>query len=217
APARGSAPGTTLELRRRAGGAQLIVRTRAPVEGPSVAIAVAVGCPGAPAEPHAFTVALARAAQPGTPTRTAPPAIPSGAALPNVVTLAAAAGDSLATLARMIFPGAPPARTAYLAALRDANPALAAVADDEPLAPGTSIALPDLHAFAASRRASAPKPPALAARKLAAAPASPVVPRKPAAAPKAAAPPKPAASPKPAAPPKPAQAPEAAPTPVAAS
>src|SRR6185503_5722140 len=119
APARGSAPGTTLELRRRAAGAQLIVRTRAPVEGASIAVAVAVGCPGAPAEPHLFTAALAPAA-----TRPAEPG-PRRTALPTVVTLAAAAGDSLGALARMIFPEASPARTAYLAALRDSNPALA--------------------------------------------------------------------------------------------
>ena len=186
APARGSPPGTMLELRRRSGGAQLIVRTRAPVEGASVAIVVAVGCPGAPAELHEFTAALAPAEAHPAPAPTAPRAIPPGTALPTVVTLAAAAGDSLAALARMIFPEASPARTAYLAALRDSNPALAAIADDEPLAPGTSIALPDLHAFAASRRAAAPKPPVLAARKPPAPPARPALPRSPAPASKAA-------------------------------
>ena len=207
-PSRSLPVPATLELRRRAGGANLFLRTHAPVASSPLAFAIAVGCPGTQPTARPYSVALAampaQAAAPG-PAASAPPAFPP---LPTIASLVADAGDTLASIARRIFPIEPRARAAYLEAIRASNPALAAKADDEPLDAGTPIALPDLHAFAESGRAARTR---LAAQKAPAErraqhPAAPKV----AAAALSEPPPKPAPAPKPASPRK-AAAPKAAP------
>ena len=161
-------PAPTLELRRSSHGAALFVRTREPVaEG--AAFAIAVACPHAASAPAAeYAVRFS------TPAVARPPAATTPAApLPVITSLGARAGDTLASLARAIFPGDGLARARYLQAIRAENERLAAVGDDEPLAPGTAIALPDLHAFAGTMPAQrAPASGASASRPIAHAPAA---------------------------------------------
>lgn len=133
--ARGAAlPGGSLELRRHARGAELLVRTRDALREAPPAFAVAVGCRGARQRVD-FALQL-----PGV----------SARAVPAVAHLAARQGESLASIAHAIFRDDSAVRARYLAELRRENPALASTGDEEPLAPGASVALPDLHAFAAT-------------------------------------------------------------------
>ncbi|HZZ93067.1 MAG TPA: hypothetical protein VFE23_10930 [Usitatibacter sp.] len=192
-----------LALRRSARGNYLEVRSRKPIQDPDVLVSIAVACPGRePAPSHDVSLLLdppLRASPPlaaSSPVRTPPPR------MGNTIKLGAHEGDTLQSIARAMVPGAPAYRADYLAALRDANPALAAGGDDAPIAPGVTIALPDLRTYArtarhgapnvahaaprAPRLAASPGPAALAAPPLpSASPSPPRVPANAAAAPRA--------------------------------
>gem|GEM_PF-2089792 len=140
-----SLPGPSLELRRSSRGASLFVRTRGPLEE-GAAFAIAITCPGAPSAP-----AVEYAVRFPAPTADPPPVASRVAApLPVVMNLAVREGDTLASLAEVFFPRDRVVRARYLEAIRAQNAALAAIGDEEPLEPGMTIALPDLHAFAAT-------------------------------------------------------------------
>ena len=148
APDRGipQVPDATLELRRHARGAELLVRSRAPVVEPAVGLGIDIACPGAQAAVRAdFPILLE------------PRAAKAGGAKIDATSLGSLPGDSLANVAAKIFPADRAARDAYLRAMREANPSLATLADDEALPAGTAVALPDLHAFARAQRAAPAK------------------------------------------------------------
>ncbi len=151
---RGAVPlrGASLELRHSAHGANLFVRTREAV-GEGATFAIAIACPGATAS--ATSVEYAVRFGPGAAHR-----------LPVVTRFAAREGDSLASLAHAIFPNDASIRARYLGAMRAENGSLAALGDEQPLPMGTTVALPDLHAFAATvPPARASKPPRVAAAR----------------------------------------------------
>jgi len=147
--------GARLALERSAQGVALRVRTTLPVAEPAVEFAIRVACPGRGAESRRdFSLLLdprtrpvetpARAAQPVATPRT--PAASGFAAA--VATLIARIGDTLESIARAIFPDNRGARSAYITALREQNPPLAALRDDEQIPVESPIALPDLRTFA---------------------------------------------------------------------
>jgi len=128
-----------LGLERSSRGAILRVRSTAPIEEAAFAFAIRVACPGQVGESRKYSVVLdPRAA--GAPS-------PSAVAA-AVATLIARIGDTLESIAHAIFPGNRSAKKAYIAALRDANPPLAALGDNDPIPIDTPIALPDLRTFA---------------------------------------------------------------------
>jgi pilus assembly protein FimV len=172
-----AASGARLELRHHAHGADLYVRSRAPLSDPEVAFAIALSCPGARGiDPVRYSLALSAA----SPMRAAtiPPVLDRAAApLPVVARLSARSGDTLASIAHAIFPGNAEARARYMAAMRRQNSALSGFGDDQPLTEGTQVALPDLHAFAATIPPSHAPRLAAAVPHAASKPSSPAVPR----------------------------------------
>ncbi len=153
-----------ITLEEGAGARFLRVRTPAPISDLDVILRVVVACPG----PDVLAWRDYRrlfAARTGTPTAgAAPGAAPASVGVaPGATTrsteppratgpgLVALEGDSLESLARAIFPRHRKARGVYLAALREENPALASLGDGDPIAPGTSVILPDLRTFARGR------------------------------------------------------------------
>jgi len=133
--------GATLELRRSAAGARLRVRTAEPVQDPALTLGILIACPGsdAAAARKDYSILLD------------PPRVQAragtAAATPAIATLGARPGDTLASIAEKIYPRNVKARRAYLAAIRADNPALASLADDEPLPADAQVVLPDLRTF----------------------------------------------------------------------
>lgn len=123
-----------VELRRSRRATFLHLRSQAPLEEPAMALAVALECDGQAAQ-RDYDVLLD---PPQGGLRAAPP----------IATLDAQAGDTLASVAKTIYPRDAAVRRSYLAALRSANPALATLGDGDSIGPGAAIALPDLRPFA---------------------------------------------------------------------
>jgi hypothetical protein len=144
APGAASLSDASLELRRHARGADLFVRGTTPPGADAFAFGVAIRC---------------RAAKSASVSRFSVPARIPAARLPVVARMPARAGDTLATIAHALFPDDALVRARYLQALRVENPPLASLNEDAPLARGTRLALPDLHAFAQTipARAAAPR------------------------------------------------------------
>ncbi len=143
-----------MTLERSARGAALRIRSEVPVEVPAAAIQLAIACPGRQAEGgREYAVLL------DPPGQVRAPSVPVTVA----ATLLARPDDSLTGIARKVFPQDSNARALYLQALMDANPALAAAGDAQPIAAGTAVALPDLRDFAAGRKSRSPAPTRLAA------------------------------------------------------
>src|SRR3954469_14521001 len=69
-------------------------------------------------------------------------------------TLIARIGDTLESIAHAIFPKNLTARRTYIEALRDANPSLSTLGENDPIPIDTPIALPDLRTFARGRHSS---------------------------------------------------------------
>lgn len=132
----------TLGLRRSAKGAYLRVRSRGPMQEPAILVRIAIACPHQPAqETRSYSILL-------DPRRKL--------SSPIVATsFTVQPGDTLESIASAIFRRDRGARRDYLEAMREANPALAALGDGDPIAAGSVIALPDLRTFARSRRAPA--------------------------------------------------------------
>ena len=169
-----------ISLERSAQGARLRIRSATPVNEPALVIGVVASCPGQTGESQReYSILLDP-----RPATAAPPraTIPAEAARPAVeaprsiaATLIARIGDTLASIANAIFPRNRSAKRTYIEALRDTNPPLATLADDDPIPVDTPIALPDLRTFARGRSvsptqlASAPRAEPGAARESAAA------------------------------------------------
>lgn len=132
----------TIELRRSAHGAHLLLRTIVALHPRTLALRVAFGCNGA-RESRDYRIDLG-----------APRAAASSG---TIAQLPARAGDSITSLTRLIFPDDASAQRDYARALRAANPMLLGrAADDAPIPPGSEIALPDLRRFARSIRGAVP-------------------------------------------------------------
>lgn len=63
-------------------------------------------------------------------------------------------GDTLHGIASKVFPRDATARDRYLQEMREVNPALATLGDDDPVPDGANVALPDLRAFSRRGRAT---------------------------------------------------------------
>jgi hypothetical protein len=154
-----------ISVQRSADGTLLRVRTATPVNDPALVLGVTASCPGTAGEfKRDFSLLLDPRPTPrAAPASGAPGAI---AAIREITTtLIARIGDTLESIANAIFPRNRAARKSYIEALRETNPPLAALGDNEPIPLETPIALPDLRTFAHAR----PK----GATDLAAAPARP--------------------------------------------
>lgn len=154
---------TMVELRETR---YLQVRSRTAFNDPIARFSLRIGCPGEPVVDREFTALLepppfvalpvlpaaspARTtadtsgdaplpAKPGKSSVRAKPVIPASGSAATVE------GDTLARLAKSIHPKNRARQRQYIAALRELNPHLAALADSAPLPPGTPLALPDLH------------------------------------------------------------------------
>ncbi|QJR14494.1 type IV pilus assembly protein FimV [Usitatibacter palustris] len=178
----------------------LHVRSNEAVGNPAARLRVVLRCPGETtfayreysalfaALPPLAPVAPALVPAPTASAQTAPAAAPTAPATPLARGgFPVQPGDSLDSIAGLIFPRQQDARRLYVEALREANPSLGSIAPREPLPAGTTLALPDLRTFAQGR-ALTPREPAVAAAPAAPA-ATPRAPRKPQL---AEAPPKPA-------------------------
>ncbi|HET7731411.1 MAG TPA: hypothetical protein VFK48_15385 [Usitatibacter sp.] len=158
-----------LTLERTADATALRIRSPVTISEPALALRVRAACPGRPdQDERQYTVLLDP--QPGSQGVRTVPVI--GASL------AAREGDTLPSIAAQVFPDNPAARGQYLAALREANPDLAARGDGA-LPAGAGVSLPDLRTYARGHappapttttraeptpKASSPRPAAMAAR-----------------------------------------------------
>jgi hypothetical protein len=142
-----------VSLERSAQGTYLRIRSESYVNEPALAVSVIATCPGQLAEYRRDYSLLVDPRTPGQ--ATAPSPGPEAAApgpvagLPAAVaTLIARIGDTLESIAHAIFPDNRAAKKSYIAALRESNPPLAALGNEDPIPVETPIALPDLRAFA---------------------------------------------------------------------
>ena len=167
----------SVSLERSASGTWLRLRGTASVTEPALALSIAANCTGQSGEYRRdYTLAIGTGAAAGPATDqaagTPAPAAPGEPLFPSIATLIARIGDTLASIAEAIFPNNHGAQRTYIAALRDSNPPLARLADDEPIPVDTPVALPDLRSFARGRHLEQPETqvaaapaPARAARK----------------------------------------------------
>jgi hypothetical protein len=203
-----------VSIERASGSAHLRVRGFEPVSEPAVSLAIAAACAGQSGTyERRYAVLLD------------PRPVPREAHSPlgeTIATLIARIGDTLQSLAHALFPESRRARTDYIAALREKNPALQALADTEPIPTDTVIALPDPRSLTPARAPGAlsvaPSAAPSAQAEMPAKPKPAAAPRKPAGAPqdKPAAPPPRAKRAAPAEPIPTAPAPAQRPAPVAA-
>lgn len=148
-----------LTVERVGGQSMLRIRSSKGVFEPALRLRVRAACPGPsgvvlreyslllePRRNDAVKVNVPAISAVNTPVAAANSA--GSATTAVAATLAARPGDTLHGLATKVFPGNDSARDLYLKAMRDANPALASLADDEPIPAGADVALPDLRTFA---------------------------------------------------------------------
>lgn len=149
-------PRATLAIEPDGAAWRLRVRTRTAIREPATRLRLDAACESNAAASRTYDVLL----DPRAPEAPAPP-------------MRSVAGDTLASIAAAIYPNRRAVAEAYVAALRAANPALAGLAPDEPIAPDTPIALPDLRRFSLSLAvpAAGPRAPAVATPRTAPAPA----------------------------------------------
>ena len=138
-----------LTLERRRGATALRLRTVAPVMEPAISVRVRAACSGA--EPSTRVYAVLLDPRPGS--APAPVDAPTVASAPDILArIDAREGDTLEAMAGKMHPRNAAARERYVAALRAANPTLAAQDAAAPIAPGTSVAMPDPRTVARTRR-----------------------------------------------------------------
>jgi pilus assembly protein FimV len=137
--------GARISVERSAAGTQLRVESRTPVNEPAIMIGIVAACPGQSGDyKRDYSLLLD------------PPA--AGRARPEATSLRAIAatliariGDTLESIANAIFPRNRAVKKSYIEAMRETNPALAALGDDDAIPVDTPIALPDLRTFAKAR------------------------------------------------------------------
>jgi pilus assembly protein FimV len=210
----------TLTLERTSGAAALRIRSPVRIAEPALALRIRAACPGRPDQDERQYAVLLDPLPGSEGVRT----------LPVIgASLAARPGDTLASIAELVFPGDRTARAQYLAALREANADLTRHGEG-PLPAGATISLPDLRTHARGRAPATPPttmaraqpPPRTVAPPRAAMAAKPAPPPF-ASSPQPAkplklesTPPQAVSSPEPAKPPKPATRPPARPVPAVA-
>jgi pilus assembly protein FimV len=149
--------GARISVERSAAGTQLRVETRTPVNEPALVVGIAASCGGAAAVKRDYSLLLDPPAAGRAPPSQAPApatarAQPPATALRDIAaTLVARIGDTLESIAHAIFPRNRSARRTYVEALRDANPNLATLGENDPIPVDTPVALPDLRTFAKGR------------------------------------------------------------------
>jgi len=122
----------------------LRLRTVAPISEPTLQVRIIAACPGGRSRVRDYELLL----DPGIARPSVAPRGPAPAGhAPGAGTRP---GDTLLAIATAIYPRQAAARDAYLQALRRDNPALADIAADAPIPPGTVLVLPDLRAVARS-------------------------------------------------------------------
>ena len=146
--------GGRISVQRSASGTMLRIETASPIIDPAITLAVVASCRGISAESRREYSVLVQPA-PSQSVATAQPRAEAASLREIAATLIARIGDTLESLARAIFPDNRAARRSYIEAMRDANPTLATLKDDEPISVGTPVALPDLRTFARTRPAHA--------------------------------------------------------------
>ncbi|HLX21806.1 MAG TPA: hypothetical protein VKR38_00560 [Usitatibacter sp.] len=163
----------SVSLERSAGGTFLRLRTGASITDPAVAVGLVASCKGIRDEyRREFTVSVeakkaAASAPSAAPSQSSSVAeapsmkFEASSILPAIATLVARIGDTLESIAKAIFPDNAGARRSYIDALREANPPLAPLADNEPIPIDMPVALPDLRTFSKARHV--PSPPRIAA------------------------------------------------------
>lgn len=152
-----------VSVERSAGGTFLRLRTTSPITDPAVVVGVVAACRGLPQEyKREFTIALeAKKVVASTPEATVASAAPAAAEsslafepsslLPAIATLIARIGDTLESIARAIFPDNSNARRSYIDALRESNPQLKGLADNEQIPIDAPVGLPDLRTFSKAK------------------------------------------------------------------
>ena len=153
--------GARISVERSATGAQLRVETRAALNEPAFLLGIVASCPGQSGDvkrDYSLLLDPPRAGR-APPSMAAAPATvraqPAATSLRDIAaTLIARIGDTLESIAHAIFPKNRSAKRTYIEALRDANPSLATLGENDPIPIDTPIALPDLRTFAKGRRSS---------------------------------------------------------------
>ena len=187
--ARGAADGTRFVTRARLtiegdpASRRLRIRTLAPVNEPAVTLRVNAACPrGGGLVTRDFVVLLdPRARRTGAidepqarghaivPSSTASAPAPDTAAMASerpAEAFESRPGDTLKSVASAIFPRNRGARRVFIEALREENPGLAPLKDDDPIPAGSPLRLPDLRTFAKGRSLGwAPAKPSPAAQE----------------------------------------------------
>ena len=157
-----------LSLERSAQGTYLRMRTASSVSEPALVVGLIAACRGLAEYRREYTLLLDMSAGEGARLEGAAARAPRGepaglaASLPSAVaTLIARIGDTLESIANAIFPRNRVARKSYIEALRESNPSLAPLGDNDPIPVDTPVALPDLRTFSRARAAhEAPTAPA---------------------------------------------------------
>jgi pilus assembly protein FimV len=141
-------PRATLAIEPDGAGWRLRLRTRTAIREPATRLRLDAACEGTASASRTYEVLL----DPRAPEAPAPP-------------MRTMPGDTLASIAAAIYPNRRAVAEAYVATLRAANPALAGLAPDEPIAPDSPVLLPDLRRFSLSLAvpAAGPRAPAVAA------------------------------------------------------
>lgn len=133
-----------------------------PVRDKDARLRVVVQCPGQPHVAYREYRALFAPAAPLAPV--SPPAsagAPTTASTPLAQAPAAGSfpvrqGDSMESLARLMFPRQREAQRAFIAGLRERNPSLSALGDRDPIPADAAVELPDLRALPRVREAQPP-------------------------------------------------------------
>jgi pilus assembly protein FimV len=156
-----------VSVERSVSGTFLRLRSANAVTEPAMQLGIAASCKGQSGE---YKRDYALLFDPRRSPAAAPASAPATSAIAAVreiaATLIARIGDTLESIANAIFPNNRAAKKAYIEALRETNPPLAALGESDPIPLDTPIALPDLRTFARSRT------PHEAQTQVAAAPAS---------------------------------------------
>ena len=161
------------------GARYLRLKTAGRIDDRATRLRVVVRCPGQPHVAYREYRDLFDPRPQPAPRAAAPSAI---GAPPSLGAFPVRPGDTMDSLAALLFPRNRAAQRAYVDAMRERNPALAALGGADPLPVDAAVELPDLRSIPTRSALAESRPPRKAARKPAIAPA-PALARTPAIAP----------------------------------
>ncbi|APV51776.1 hypothetical protein BWI17_20060 [Betaproteobacteria bacterium GR16-43] len=138
------------------------LKSEQPVNDRKARMRIVVRCPGQPhvayREYRDLFEARAQVSAPVPPAVSAGPGVaPAAAPSSGAGALPVRAGDTMASLAALLLPRQPAAQQAYVQALREANPSLAALGAKDPIPQDAIVALPDLRSVPRGPVASSPR------------------------------------------------------------